>query len=138
MSRFWTPAYVSGVTDRSDEDGYYRRRCADLEAENSRLKTRVAELEARLASLETTVSAVVARSVDAKADTARRRYKKPGRRYGHQGSARARPVKIDATVELDQQMCPRCGGVLSEKPTALTRGSSRTSCLPRSWSRSTS
>ena len=109
---------MSGATTGpSDEDGHYRRRCADLEAENSRLKTRVAELEAKLASLETTVSAVVARSIAAKADTARRRYKKPGRRYGHQGSARARPVKIDATVELDQPSCPRCGGSLSEKPT---------------------
>jgi len=108
---------VSGAADPSDEDQYYRKRCVDLEAENSRLKTRVAELEARLASLETTVSAVVARSIDARTDTARRRYKKPGRRYGHKGSARARPVKIDATVELDQQMCPRCGGALSEKPT---------------------
>jgi transposase len=102
----------------------YRTRCSELEAENAELKKRLAALETenrglreRLASLETTVHAVVARSIDAKADTARRRYKKPGRREGHQGAARARPVKIDATVELDQQMCPRCGGILSESHT---------------------
>jgi transposase len=102
----------------------YRTRCSELEAENAELKKRLAALETenrglreRLASLETTVHAVVARSIDAKADTARRRYKKPGRREGHQGAARARPVKIDATVELDQQMCPRCGGILSENHT---------------------
>lgn len=49
-----------GVTDPAEGE-YYRRRCADLEAENSRLKTRVAELEAKLASLETTELAMVAR-----------------------------------------------------------------------------
>lgn len=102
------------ATDSSDGD--YRKRCAELEAENSALKTRVAELEAKLASLETTVHAVVARSIDAKAET-KSRYRKPGRRHGHQGTARARPAKIDATVELDQPTCPRCGGSLSEKPT---------------------
>jgi transposase len=90
---------------------YYKRRCVELEAENR-------ELRERLASLETTVHAVVARSVDAKADTAtKKRYKKSGRKAGHVGSARARPAKIDATVELDQSTCPRCGGLLSEKPT---------------------
>jgi transposase len=89
---------------------YYRRRCAELEAENMKLRE-------RLASLETTVSAVLARSIDAKADTARKRYKKPGRREGHQGASRARPTRIDQTVELDQSICPRCGGQLSQNHT---------------------
>jgi transposase len=89
---------------------YYRRRCAELEAENAKLKE-------RLASLETTVSAVVARSVDAKADSTRRRYKKSGRRVGHQGASRSRPDHIDDTIELDQSTCPGCGGVLSENHT---------------------
>jgi hypothetical protein len=89
---------------------YYRRRCAELEAENAKLKE-------RLASLETTVSAVVARSVDAKADSTRRRYKKSGRRVGHQGASRSTPDHIDDTIELDQSTCPRCGGVLSENHT---------------------
>ena len=86
------------------------RRLSALESENR-------ELREELASLKTTVSAVVARSIDARADTGRRRFKKPGRREGHEGSSRARPAKIDATVELDQSTCPRCGGVLSERPT---------------------
>src|SRR2546428_2452073 len=89
---------------------YYKTRCAALEAENAKLRE-------RLASLETTVSAVVARSIDAKADTGRKRYKKPGRSEGHQGASRARPEHIDATVELDQSTCPRCGDVLSENHT---------------------
>jgi transposase len=102
---------VSGATDnntRDDELEYYKRRCHELEAENAKLKE-------RLASLETTVSGVVARSIDAKADTGRSRWhKKPGRRRGHEGTSRARPLKIDTTVELDQKVCPRCGGLLSE------------------------
>jgi hypothetical protein len=89
---------------------YYKRRCVELEAENR-------ELRERLASLETTVHAVVARSIDARADTAKSRYKKSGRREGHQGASRSRPEHVDATVELDQSTCPRCGGVLSENHT---------------------
>jgi transposase len=88
-----------------------------LEGENAELREENAEMKERLAALEMTVHAVVARNIDARADTARRRYKKSGRRAGHVGSARARPAKIDETVELDQSSCPRCGGSLSEKPT---------------------
>ena len=102
----------------------YKRRCSEVTNENAELKDRVArlasenkELREKLASLETTVSAVVARSIDAKADTTKHRYKKSGRREGHEGASRGRPEHVDATVELDQSTCPRCGGVLSEKPT---------------------
>ncbi len=104
--------------DPESENARLREENARLRAEVESLKAENARMRERLASLETTVSAVVARGIDARADTPKRsRYKKPGRRYGHQGVARARPVKIDATVELDQSSCPRCGGLLSEKPT---------------------
>ena len=96
---------------------HYRERCSDLERRLSELESENRELREKLSSLETTVSAVVARSIDARADTTKRRYKKSGRKEGHQGASRARPARIDATVELDQSTCPRCGGVLSEKPT---------------------
>ncbi len=89
---------------------YYRKRCSELEAENAKLRE-------ELLALKTTVSAVVARSIDAKANAERKRYKKSGRREGHEGSGRSRPEHVDVTVELDQSTCPRCGGVLSEKPT---------------------
>ncbi len=102
----------------------YRKRCSELEAKNAELERQVTtltsenkELREKLASLETTVSAVVARSIDAKADTTKHRYKKPGRREGHQGASRSRPEHGDATVELDQSICPKCGGVLSENHT---------------------
>ncbi len=89
---------------------YYKRRCQELEAENAKLRE-------ELLALKTTVSAVVARSIDAKADTGRRRFKKSGRRVGHEGAGRARPNRIDDTVELDQSTCPRCGGLLSKNHT---------------------
>ena len=96
----------------------YRDSCRKLEEENARLREENKVLREELASLKTTVSAVVARSIDAKADApTRRRYKKPGGRVGHQGASRVRPARIDARVELDQSTCPRCGGLLSEKPT---------------------
>src|ERR1022692_3207386 len=98
----------------------YKKRCSELEGQLAKLESENRELRQELESLKTTVHAVVARSIDAKADSGRerwKRYKKSGRKAGHVGSARASPAKIDATVELDQSACPRCGGVLSEKPT---------------------
>jgi hypothetical protein len=103
---------------------YYRRRYSELEIENAKLKGDVARLVSEnakmreeLASLKTTVSAVVARSVGAKASIQTRRYRKAGRTSGHEGASRSRPEHVDATVELDQSVCHRCGGVLSERPT---------------------
>jgi hypothetical protein len=95
----------------------YKKRCSELEKQVASLESENRELKEELLSLKTTVSAVVARSIDAKADTTKHRYKKPGRREGHEGASRSRPEHVDATVELDQSTCPRCGGVLSEKPT---------------------
>ena len=108
---------MSGAGNPADELDHYKRRCAELETEVAKLREENEKMREELLTLKTTVSAVVARSIDAKADTPRSHYRKAGRRYGHQGSARARPAKIDATMELDQTTCPRCGGVLSEKPT---------------------
>ncbi len=95
----------------------YKKRCSELEKQVTALASENKELREKLASLETTVSAVVARSIDAKADTGRSRWKKAGRRRGHEGASRSRPEHVDATVELDQSVCPRCGGVLSENHT---------------------
>jgi transposase len=90
---------------------------ARLREENARLRAEVQELKTELASLKTTVSAVVARSVGVKASIQTHRHRKPGRRSGHEGASRSRPERVDATVELDQKVCHRCGGILSERPT---------------------
>jgi len=90
---------------------------ARLRAEVEGLKTENAKLKEELLSLKTTVSAVVARGIDAKASPVRKRYKKSGRRVGHQGASRTTPDHVDDTIELDQSVCPRCGGVLSQNHT---------------------
>ena len=105
----------------------------ELEAENARLKSDLSEfkeenrqlkeenkqLREELSSLKTTVSAVVARSIGAKADSSPNNKEKlpPGRKNGHEGKSRKKPLHIDARVELDQITCPKCGGCLSENPT---------------------
>ncbi|MGH9919447.1 MAG: IS66 family transposase [Nitrososphaerales archaeon] len=118
--------HLTSMTEGSSSSDYeslarelehYKKRCSELEKQVAKLESENKGMREKLASLETTVSAVVARSIDAKADTGRSRWKKPGRRRGHEGASRTRPTKIDATVELDQAACPRCGGALSEKPT---------------------
>ena len=73
----------------------------------------------RLSSLKTTVSAVVARGIGAKADSSsnHKKTRPPGRKNGHEGKSRRRPLHIDARIEPDQTTCPKCGGHLSEDPT---------------------
>ena len=101
---------------------HYKELCRKLAEENSKLREENAKMRDELLALKTTVTAVVARSIDARADSKKMRYKKSGRRNGHEGTSRRRPEHIDATVELDQTTCHRCGGGLSEKPThAYTR-----------------
>ena len=79
---------------RSNDDAFvgelqrYKELCRRLEEENVRLREENAKMREELLSLKMTVSAVVARSIDAKADTAgRKRYKKSGRRNGHEGAS---------------------------------------------------
>ena len=86
-----------------------KRRCAELEAENAKMME-------ELASLKTTVTPWW-RGASERRPTPDEPLEEIGRRLGHEGASRSRPTKIDATVELDQSVCPRCGGVLSEKPT---------------------
>ena len=91
---------------------------ARLREENARLRAEIMKLKEELLSLKTTVSAVVARGIDAKASAPLTGgATRSGRREGHRARAGARPERVDATVELDQSVCPRCGGVLSERPT---------------------
>ena len=99
------------------ENARLREENARLRAEVQDLKTENAKMREELLAMKTTVNAVVARSVGAKASIQTRRYRKAGRRSGHEGASRSRPEHIDATVELDQSICHRCGGVLSERPT---------------------
>src|SRR3989442_1033415 len=94
----------------------YKKRCSELEKQVDTLASENKELREKLASLDTTVSAVVARSIDAKADTGRSRWKKVGRKRGHEGPSRTRPEYVDSTVEVDQStICHRCGGILSRR-----------------------
>lgn len=89
----------------------------ELGAENKQLKQ-------ELASLKVTVSAVVARSINAKSDTKRRKkHKKAGRKKGHEGRSRKEPEHIDARVEIDQaSSCPECdSNTLSEPTDSYTR-----------------
>ena len=110
---------TSRLTEALKDLEYYQKRVAELEAENSRLREENKQLREELASLKTTVAAVVARSIGAKADPSHsnNKGKKPGRRSGHRGESRKKPDHVDETVDLDQHVCPRCGGLLSDPPT---------------------
>lgn len=93
-----------------------------LREDGKKLREENRQLREELSSLKTTVQAVVARSIDAKADSSSNNRKKnknakPGRKIGHEGKGRKKPLHVDARVELDQPICPKCGGQLSEDPT---------------------
>ena len=119
---------MSSIDDEpSNLPEYYQSQIDELEEQNRLLKEENKQLKEELASLKTTLGAVVARSINAKKDTPatfttttsdnRKYHKKSGRRKGHEGGTRRKPDHVDHTMELDQTVCPKCGGVLSEKPT---------------------
>lgn len=85
-------------------------RCAELERENAELKARVAALEERLEALERAGKRQAApfRVPDEKRSAAP---KPPGRKPGHPGSYRARPLRVDEEVEAPLGLCPHCGGL---------------------------
>jgi transposase len=99
-----------------------------LKEDNKHLDEENRQLREELSSLKATVSAVVARSIGVRADSSpiqkkkRNKNAKSGRKDGHEGKSRKKPLRIDARVELDQSSCPKCGGYLSHNPTdAYTR-----------------
>lgn len=51
----------------------------------------------------------------------RRGRKKPGRKPGHAGARRERPLRIDAREEHTLKTCPDCGGELGEPTASRTR-----------------
>ena len=88
-----------------------------LREENEQLKAQVSELESKLTKSQ--------REGKRQAAPFRRRqrkpkdqHKKPGRKPGHDPSARAIPDKIDETVAVPlEDCCPDCGGRLEERHT---------------------
>ena len=83
----------------------------------ARLASENVKMREELASLKTTVNVVVAMSVGMKACIRTHRYRKARRTSGHEGASRSSPEHADSTLKLDQSVCHRCGGVLSEGPT---------------------
>jgi regulator of replication initiation timing len=61
---------------------HYKELCRKLAEENTKLREENAKMRDELLALKTTVTAVVARSIDARADSKKMRYKKSGRRGG--------------------------------------------------------
>jgi len=109
------------VEELEAENARLKKDLSEFKEENRQLKEENKQLREELSSLKTTVSAVVARSIGAKADSSpnnKKKHQQPsGRKNGHEGRSRKKPLHIDARVELDQITCPKCGGYLSENPT---------------------
>jgi transposase len=110
------------LSESKDEIRLLKEKLSSFEEKYKLVVEENKQLHEELASLKTTVSAVVARGIGAKADsTSSPNHKKknnpPGRKNGHEGKSRKKPLRIDATVELDQPICPKCGGHLSKGPT---------------------
>ncbi len=91
----------------------------DRQIEELRNKNR--QLRAALESAKAVTSAVVARSINARSGTKKKRYRKPGRKVGHRGESRKGPAHIDCKVEVNQAECSTCGDTLSDPTDWYTR-----------------
>jgi transposase len=111
------------LSESKDEIGLLKEKLSGFEEKYKLVVEENKQLHGELASLKATVSAVVARSIGAKSDSSssnsrgKKKQQPPGRKNGHEGKSRRKPLRIDARVELDQSTCPKCGGHLSEDPT---------------------
>lgn len=124
---------MPSVEELDAENAKLKEELSKLKEENIQLKEKLSDLEEKykpvveenrrlheeLSSLKTTVSAVVARGIGAKANSSNHRKKQhpPGRKNGHKGKSRKKPLHIDARVELDETTCSKCGWLLSKDPT---------------------
>jgi len=106
------------VEELEAENARLKEENRQLKEDNKHLNKENRQLREELTSLKTTVSAVVARGIGAKVHSSnQKKNAKPGRKNGHEGKSRKKPLHIDARVELDQSTCPKCGGYLSLNPT---------------------
>lgn len=83
-----------------------------LRAENERLRKGNDDLGRRLETIERESHRQAApfRVADKKR---KKSPKKPGRKKGHKGAFRARPERVDETIEVPLTACPKCGGSVS-------------------------
>ena len=110
------------------------KQVADLQALVTQQAATIAQQAATIARLEATIAKQAARiaELEQQLDDAQRRGKrqatpfskgapkaepkKPGRKAGHQAAQRAKPSRIDRTLEAPlPDACPHCGGQLQEE-----------------------
>jgi len=84
-------------------------RVRSLEETNTRLEGRLAELE-RTAARQ---AAPFRRREKKKVPPEQK--KRPGRKKGHEGVSRARPVQVDEQIDVPLDACPKCGGEVSDQ-----------------------
>lgn len=85
-----------------------------LELENSKLKTELEQAQKQIEELQRTVARQAAPFRRREALKVAER-KRPGRKAGHRGMRRPRPVHVDQVVEQPLPACPRCGGPVHDR-----------------------
>lgn len=91
-----------------------------LQQEVESLKQKLDSAQDRIKELERTVARQAApfrRPEQAKVPAAQK--KRPGRRVGHPGFCRPRPLVVDQTVQVPLPACPQCGGPISDRTPIL-------------------
>lgn len=103
-----------GLTERQAERIFEQGKEAVVFAllKQSQMLAQKANLPKAIAADPSTPSAQ--KPVFAKEQVRSRRRKKPGRKRGHAGARRKRPVQVDRTVEHRLDNCPDCGGSLKK------------------------
>ncbi len=99
------------------ENEHLRAENAALKQQVAKLKAVVAELQARLEEMERAHKRQAAPFSKGKPKT---EPKKPGRKPGHVAAQRARPRRVDETLEAALPgRCPACGGAVKEERVAV-------------------
>lgn len=86
----------------------------ELQEENNKQKEEINELKEENQKLRQTIFGLKTSKKRRRSSNANQKPKKRGPPFGHKGTSRKRPDRVDTTIVLELEECPYCGGELKE------------------------
>ena len=91
-----------------------RYREKDLQEEVNKQKEEIQELKEEIQKLRQTIFGLKASKKRSRKSNTNPKHKKRGPPFGHKGTSRKRPDRVDTIIVLELEECPYCGGKLKE------------------------
>lgn len=110
----------------------------DLQEEVNKQKEEIQELKEEIQKLRQTIFGLKASKKRRRKSNTNPKHKKGGPPFGHKGTSRKRPDRVDTTIVLELKECPYCGGELKELEDVRVRYEEEIIPVPLMWSNTSS